>query len=211
MILSAIIGALSVAATTIVKAFLVVMPPALKLAEVLKIIVNIAVHVMKAFNIVFGENENPEIVGDKILQAKESGIKPENFETYDEYREAIQNFKVDPEKSKMFTEEQRLEATLGYLAKLIEDKTGVSTYELTAIMTEMYKNNDYYSPERVSAIVNNFKTEGLDLTKLPDYFDRKLDIDDVTKVKDVLVKSAQEIDPAKSIEQIYSEIDSMKR
>lgn len=45
------------------------------------------------------ETKDPEELGDKCIQAEEAGIKPENFETYDEYAKAIDNFEVDKEKA----------------------------------------------------------------------------------------------------------------
>lgn len=73
----------------------------------IKAIGNVLLGIAKALGIIKPETEVDEL-GDKALQAEESGIKPENFESYEKYVNAVQDFKTDPEKSKLYTDEQKI-------------------------------------------------------------------------------------------------------
>ena len=59
------------------------------------------------------ENETLEERGDKVLQAKEEGIVPENFESFEEYKKKIDEFKIDKEKSKRIDPDKKFAAGMG--------------------------------------------------------------------------------------------------
>ena len=48
----------------------------------------------------FNKTTNPEQLGDKALQADEDGIHPDNYDTFGEYLNAVEEFEIDPDKSK---------------------------------------------------------------------------------------------------------------
>lgn len=101
--LGAIIGAIVSAAVTAVKA-LVAIGMAI---EGIKAIGNALLGIAKALGIIKPETEVDEL-GDKALQLEEKGITPENYESYEGYIKAVQDFKADPEKSKLYTDEQKI-------------------------------------------------------------------------------------------------------
>ncbi|MDY6294970.1 MAG: hypothetical protein SPL45_01550, partial [Schwartzia succinivorans] len=53
--------------------------------------------------------EDVEDLGDKALQAEEEGITPEKYDSYEEYLKAVEEFEIDPEKSKEIDEGKKLE------------------------------------------------------------------------------------------------------
>ena len=61
----------------------------------------------KALGLVKDEEKLDEM-GDKAIQAEESGIKLENYSSFQEYMEAIDNFPLDPEKSKSISYEEKM-------------------------------------------------------------------------------------------------------
>ncbi len=83
----------------------------------LKSVVGLLVNVAKALGIY--EELKPE-TAEKALQAEEEGIKPENFDTFDEYMNEIENFEIDPEKT--HTEEELLQKKIEILSGLILEK-----------------------------------------------------------------------------------------
>lgn len=101
--------------TTITKALAVVGMA----VEGLKIIGNAVMGIAKAlFPNAFKPETTVEDLGDKALQ---SGFKPEDFASYEEYVKAVEDFKLDPEKSKTISAEAKtakgIELTTGLLAE----------------------------------------------------------------------------------------------
>ena len=82
------------------------------------------------------EKDNLEDLGERSLQAEESGIIPDNYQKFEDYQKAIDNFEIDPKKkhrpeeclnrgidhvnlaSKMKMPELNLEAIINYLGKV---------------------------------------------------------------------------------------------
>lgn len=75
----------------------------------------------KALGIIKPE-EKVEEVGDKAIQAEDEGIKPENYNSFEEYKRALDNFEIDPEKSKKISEEDKLRKGLEVMSIGIKDK-----------------------------------------------------------------------------------------
>ena len=85
---------------------------------------------------VMKEKDNLEDLGERSLQAEESGIIPDNYQKFEDYQKAIDNFEIDPKKkhrpeeclnrgidhvnlaSKMKMPELNLEAIINYLGKV---------------------------------------------------------------------------------------------
>ena len=109
MVFGLIVGALSAAASLAVKALACV-----GVAKLLQA-------VGKALGLI-KEEEKPEDLGDKALQAEEQGITPDKFKTYEEYANRIQNFELDPEKSKKYTPEEKMKKTTEVFTKYINEK-----------------------------------------------------------------------------------------
>lgn len=89
--------------------------------EGLKLVGNLLMGIAKALGIIKPETEVDEL-GDKALQAEEEGIRPENFETYEDYVKAIEGFKVDPEKSELYTEEEKINKGIEVTSTLTAEK-----------------------------------------------------------------------------------------
>ena len=45
------------------------------------------------------ETDDPEKLGTKRILAEEEGIEPENYDTYDEYLKAVDEFEIDEERA----------------------------------------------------------------------------------------------------------------
>ena len=104
--LGAIIGAISTIASAAVAAVKVLATVGMAI-EGVKAIGGALLGIAKTLGIIKPETEVDEL-GDKALQAYEIGIKPENYDSYEEYVKAVQDFKTDPEKSKLYTDEQKI-------------------------------------------------------------------------------------------------------
>lgn len=151
MSLSAIIGAvcaIASAALTVAKTL-----GAIGLAiEGIKTVVNAIIAVCKALGLI-EEKTEPEELGDKAIQAEEEGIVPKNFDTYEDYVKAVEEFEVNPEKSKIITEEQKL-------LKASELSSGLLIEKMPGMNIESFPSTlAHFSPEKIAAIIDTLKDE----------------------------------------------------
>jgi len=174
----------------------------------LKVIVAIVVAVGKALGII-PEDEVPEELGDRVIQAEAQGIVPEKFDTYAEYMKKVRELEIDPELSEKSTLEEKRAAFLTVANKGIEEK--LDSKIGLPFWGEVAKNESYFTPERVTSILKEFSSNGMDPAKITDYFEANLAPDERDKVEENLVKSEQNIDADKETDTIYNELDSMKR
>ena len=65
----------------------------------LGMVANVVVAVCQILSIL-RQDESAEDLGDRALQAAENGIRPENFDRYDDYLDSIRKFEINPEKAR---------------------------------------------------------------------------------------------------------------
>lgn len=112
------VGFISTAAVSVVKSLAVVGMAVEGLKSIGKVLVNLA----KSLGLIKPQMQVDEL-GDKAIQ---SGYDPEQYDTYNDYVKAVENFNLDPEKSKTISEEEKIK-------KGMELATGV--------MIEKYKDS----------------------------------------------------------------------
>ncbi len=112
------VGSISTAAVSVVKSLAVVGMAVEGLKSIGKVLVNLA----KSLGLIKPQMQVDEL-GDKAIQ---SGYDPEQYDTYNDYVKAVENFNLDPEKSKTISEEEKIK-------KGMELATGV--------MIEKYKDS----------------------------------------------------------------------
>lgn len=84
--------------------------------EGLKTIVGALTNIAKALGIIRPEQDMAE----KALQAEQAGIKPENYDTYEEYLKDVGSFETDPEKE--HTDAEKLSKEIELLSGMITEK-----------------------------------------------------------------------------------------
>ena len=89
--------------------------------EVTKLVGKILTELVKALGII-NPDENATDLGDKAIQAEAQGIVPEKYDNYQEYLNAVQNFELDPEKSKEIPEKDKLSKGVELIALGVYDK-----------------------------------------------------------------------------------------
>lgn len=117
----------------------------------LKLVVNALVGVAKALGLIKPETKTEDL-GDKAIQAEEAGIKPENFDTYEEYVKAIEEFEVDPEKSKHISEEQKSMKAAEVSSGLILEK--MPDISLPAVITLGNDFSDVMNADKMAAMLS---------------------------------------------------------
>ncbi|WP_198335596.1 hypothetical protein [Psychrobacter celer] len=153
----------------------------------------------------FNADEKVEEMGDRAMQASESGIRPENFDSFDEYMDSIRDFDLDPEKSKSYSSEAKKIAGIGIACKGIEDKFQLQSGAMGAMTVLVASNPDYFNSERVS----NWLQTGVDIANVVGYFDKKLSAGENVDIIDDMVKAEQNISD-NSDQETYTEILNTK-
>lgn len=123
---------------------------------------------------ILDKNANKEEIGDRYLQARDNGIRVEDYAgRFEEYRDKIASFELDPEKSKTFTAEQKNEAAGQFIAWALSEHYGEGSGIRDFIEKEVNRHGDFYGQhDRLGAYLEIFKDGGMN--KIGDYFDNRL-------------------------------------
>lgn len=158
------------------------------------VVVDIIANIAKALA-VKNPNENVDELGDRVIQADEAGIHPENFEKYDDYMKAISEFEVDPERSKEISLDNKREKGVNCLLAGIAEKSGIDTGIVPLLVEGINNNKDFFKEFQdgvIKAVISNPKL----LEDLGRYIcDDKIDIDTYTRTLDTLTKIIKETNP----------------
>lgn len=120
---------------------------------ILQAVVNVLTSICRDLGILPPEMQEEEL-GDRAIQAEEAGIKLEDFDTYQEYVKAIQDFEIDPEKSDGILLEEKLAKAAEVEAKILaSEKPEIA---LTACLGLIAGHMGYFTPEKVEAIGEMF-------------------------------------------------------
>lgn len=150
-------------------------------------------------------NEQIEDLGDRALQAAESGIHPEDFSDYDEYLAEIRAFDINLEKSKSYSIEEKQLAGIGITSKGIEEKFNLSEGSVGQLAAMTALNPNYFNAMRWEKWI----TTGMDIGKVVDYFNNKLGFSDTVKIEDRII-SIEKQNSDKTEIQIEQEIEQAK-
>ncbi|NQZ50303.1 MAG: hypothetical protein HRT95_08990 [Moritella sp.] len=150
------------------------------------------------------KNENPIDLGDKIIQAEDSGITLASCDgDYEKYMTEIRNFKVDDEKSKLTADKDKLTACSVVMGARIENHYGVSIAPLIPLMG---RNPDFFNGGRLKAMLD----KGLSILKIGDYFSSNLERKDAAPVEATLVQNEKTLSPSSSDAELKDMLRSMR-
>lgn len=179
-------GFLVSAVSSIVTAIKAIVP-------VLRAVANVVMSICQTLGLIKPE-EKVEDLGDKAIQAGDEGIKPENYANYQDYVKAVQDFQVDPEKSKRITPEEKMAKALEVQANLLAEKApelGVEDY-LNLIANHM----DYFTPERSTELGKLLLTESGAVVNVAEVMNgTEKNPDKISEAYDTLAKVEKQVDP----------------
>lgn len=149
-------------------------------------------------------NENPEELGDQIIQAEGEGITLEScMGDYEKYMEKIRNFKVDPDYSKKITLEDKLVATSVVMGSRIEQHYGQSIAPLIPLMARI--------PEFLKGgRLKSFLDAGISMLKIGDYFSSNLNRKESAPIEEILVKNEKVNSPDADEDKLRNMLRSMR-
>lgn len=100
------------------------------------------------------ENERPEDFGDRAIQASHKGITIEKFENFEDYMNALRDFKPDIELSKKTSYAEKLVAGLGLGTVGVEDKFGLDRGSLNGMWFLPMTNPEYFTVDKMIDLVS---------------------------------------------------------
>ncbi len=128
------------------------------------------------------EDEDPEELGEKVLQAEEEGLTPESCENYKEYMDKINNFELDPEKSMEYELVDKLAAAGVYCEGVLVHKFGFGIAKLVPIIIE---DSSFQNPEKLASLIENCEKNNFTLDDMADYLNGDLTGKQETAVESV--------------------------
>lgn len=181
-------------------------PVLAKIHPVLGLVLEV-VNVVMVLVDIFKTGENVEDVGDRAMQAGEAGIKPENYETFNEYFEEIRNFDLDPEKSKLNSVEVKTIAGLSVSGKLIAEKFNSSDVVMADLLSVVAMKPEYFTAERMSGMLK----AGVDLSEVKSYFENKSSPSAFEKTEKAMLSSEKAVNPELSESEFYKGLDDVRK
>lgn len=171
------------------------------IATAVHAVCNIIVSVGKELGL-FESDTNPEELGDRALQADH--LKPEDFDTYEEYVREIEKFDIDMEKSKLFTKEEKELKGAEIAAGLLLEKYGMGVEDLLILVA---KNPDFFNENRMAAYLNEAKDGDIELQDIKKYFENEIKSNDkLADIHDSIINIEKKLDGEKSLKDIEKEI-----
>jgi len=172
---------------------------AFSMPQLLVLIPNIT-NALKALGV--DESEEPEVIGDKMLQAEEEGITPDSFDNYEEYSKAIENFELDPEKSTKYTEKEKLEK---YAATHLTELQKVFGIGALTYLTEVAikQSKSFNADGKVKSYLENF---GSRIENVNSYFKGELSAKEMINTENRIVDLEKKLNPKKPELEILDEL-----
>lgn len=174
----AVVGAIGGALGTI-SAFLA--PTMLALIGVDKI-VGLVISLASKLGLIEKEKEIKEM-GDKFLQSEENGIVLDKFDDWEDYKKAVNEYKVDEVRSAQINEDEKKVAGLAFLIKDIEYLTDFEIGDLLVVLKDQ---PDLLEDKKILELVSDLKNSNLKVEDLKNFYKGELDIDSSNKIEKIL-------------------------
>lgn len=154
------------------------------------------------------EENDVNTLGDKKIQATESGVVPENFSTYGDYLKALEDFEVDPERSLEISDDEKLKAGTQTQLEILVDKFGPDVVKDMSDL--MAKNLDYF--EKRAPLYAEVQVSDSDF--IPNVtqtiLGKESDIEKYENTLDKMCEIEKKVEPEKSIIDVLNDIKKMQ-
>lgn len=96
------------------------------------------------------DSSDPIELGDRCIQATDAGITPDQFDSLDDYHEALMDFELDPELSAAISDNEKLIASVSYIASRLDGPlTSIFGMSVSEVVKAMISDSDYFTGELV--------------------------------------------------------------
>ena len=107
-----------------------------------------------------------EDLGDKAIQ---SDLKPDDFDCYEEYLKAVEDYKLDPEKSKLSTEEKKIQKGIELTVGVMIDK--YQDFSMDKFINMIGHNQNFFTEAKMGELAKVIKADGQSITDILHYVD----------------------------------------
>lgn len=172
----------------------------------LKTIGNILVTLGKALGLIKPDIKVSEL-GDKALQ---SGYNPEDYDSYLEYVNAVENYNLDPEKSNLTTEEDKLKRAMELAVGVtIEKYENLPVQEFCIAVGENIK---YFTETKIKEIGKLIQLDESNISRILNYINgTERDSKQIQRVVDTLMEVEKISNPEISEKEAYKDIIQLRK
>lgn len=172
----------------------------------LKAIGNILVTLGKALGLIKPDIKVSEL-GDKALQ---SGYNPEDYDSYLEYVNAVENYNLDPEKSNLTTEEDKLKKAMELAVGVtIEKYENLPVQEFCIAVGENIK---YFTETKIKEIGKLIQLDESNISRILNYINgTERDSKQIQRVVDTLMEVEKTSNPEISEKEAYKDIIQLRK
>ena len=107
-----------------------------------------------------------EDLGDKAIQ---SDLKPDDFDCYEKYLKAVEDYKLDPEKSKLSTEEKKIQKGIELTVGVMIDK--YQEFPMGEFINMIGHNQSFFTESKMGELAIVIKTDGQSISDILHYVD----------------------------------------
>ena len=172
----------------------------------LKTIGNILVTLGKALGLIKPDIKVSEL-GDKALQ---SGYNPEDYDSYLEYVNAVENYNLDPEKSNLTTKEDKLKKAMELAVGVtIEKYDNLPVQEFCIAVGENIK---YFTETKIKEIGKLIQLDESNISRILNYINgTERDSKQIQRVVDTLMEVEKISNPEISEKEAYKDIIQLRK
>lgn len=162
--------------------------------------------ILKGLGLINPDEEVTDI-GDKAIQAEAEGVNPENYDSYEEYLKAVEEFEIDPEKSLTIDDGKKLEKGVEVITATLLERYGDIMKDFLMLIAK----NPTYFEKRMPYFTDLAQSTPATFEDITRYVqgkenDTKKSNDTLRMMYDVEKKVA----PEKSLDELMMEIEKLK-
>lgn len=144
-------------------------------------------------------------VGDRMLQGADLDIIPENYSSFDEYRNALMSLDLDPTVSGNLSEEAKLLGALAYSVMALENKFG-DVENVGSLLSLSSSNPEYFDSTRMTKMLES----GGDMQAFSNYVKGNDTVEMSKHTESIMYKIDKEISPNMSDTEIFERLRSIE-
>nr|WP_314637480.1 hypothetical protein [uncultured Oribacterium sp.] len=107
-----------------------------------------------------------EDLGDRAIQ---SDLNPDDFDCYEEYLKSVEDYKLDPEKSKLSTEEKKIQKGIELTVGVMIDK--YQEFPMGEFINMIGHNQSFFTESKMGELAIVIKTDGQSISDILHYVD----------------------------------------
>ena len=152
------------------------------------------------------ETDDPEKLGTKRILAEEEGIEPENYDTYDEYLKAVDEFEIDEERAAEIHTEDKLVKAAQHAVEAIDYKYPEAN--VVDVAEGMVANPEFYEDDRFAGLAELVGNNPEKLAVIGKLLNGELEGDEFYDAIDMIVSAEQTKHPELSSEEIKERVQN---